>query len=166
VGMVFLYYVDVLTIIFFILKILNSKYYRYASYLAGETFHLHGGTIFTFFAIMVRSSLLFLAIFLMPSIVKKDKEKLFLINMAIIYNYINIIGLRYIIINRVRELFSFVPILISGSAFSVRGKYRKIIVCLIIILNIGLFEITIYNNNRERIGSSVYPYYSIFSKDR
>jgi hypothetical protein len=161
-----LYYIDVLAIAFSILKVFQLKYYRYAVYLSRETFHLRGGTIFTFFAIMARSSMLFLAIFLMPSIVKKNKESLFLINMAIIYNYINIIGLRYVIINRVRELFSFVPMLITYSAFRTGGKFRKILAYLIIIVNIGLFEITIYNNNRERIGSEIYPYYSIFSGNR
>jgi hypothetical protein len=165
-GMIIFYRFEILDLLFLILKITGSKYYRYSSYISGDSFHLQGGTVFTFLAMIVRSATVFIAVFFIPGTMRKNKKINFLFNMSIVYNYVNVLSLRYVIIARIREILMWVPVLASGYAVQPLKKYRKIIIYAVILLNIGLFEFTIQQNNRETIGASIYPYYSIFSKDR
>jgi hypothetical protein len=165
-GMIILYNIDILSILFFFLKIFNSKYLRYSAYIAGDTYHLQSGTILTFFAVIVRSLMVFLAVYFYSDISKKDKKTVFILNMSIIYSYLGMLSLHHRIIGRLRQAFEFVPFLVGGYAFQPLKKYKKIIMYVIILLNVGLFENTILRSNRETVGAGVYPYYSVFSKDK
>jgi hypothetical protein len=167
-GMVILYNINVLSLLFSILQVLNLKYARYAIYLdetSSKSFYLQGGMWGTTgLGMLIRSSMLFLAIYVSPKILKHDKRKLFMINLSIIYNFVNIVALKHILFNRVRDALMFVPMSISGYAFNAAGRYRKVLMVLIIFINIILFEYSIQRMNRNMVGMSVYPYYSIFSK--
>jgi hypothetical protein len=104
-----------------------------------------------------------LAVFMAPVITKKYPRKAFLVNLSIVYIWSFFLSAQFMILGRLRDIFVFVPILITGFAIESTGKYKKIVAIALVSLNLLLFERDIINLPNTGYARWMNPYYSIFS---
>lgn len=159
-GVVFLTLFNVLELS---LVLLSSFGFKYAVYLNKPEF-LEKMALGTGMGVLISLLPSFYALSKTKQINKQFGNKSFYITLSIIYILSYFLAVQFIIMGRVRDIFSFVPVLTSGYAFKSKGKYRKIIVVVICFLLILVFERNIYMQTRDTFSNSIYPYYSIFSK--
>lgn len=157
-GFVIILKVNVLVIALDILAKLGSRYARFAK----SQFFTSRSKLGTGLGVLVKLSFSILSIVLYSRIEKKNPEKRQILNFSLVYFFSYILAAQFIILGRVRDLFIFVPLLVSANAINVCGKYRKIVLLMLLSLNILLFEKDIGKQTRDTFSNSIYPYYSIF----
>lgn len=149
---------NMLQIILSALSIVGSKFARYAN----SSFYTSRMPLGSGLGVLSRLLFSLLAVFFYASIHKRHPEKRNVLNLSIIYIISYVLAAQYIILGRLRDIFIFVPLLISGYAIDAAGKYRKIALLALLSLNVFLFESDIRTQIRDTFSNSIYPYYSIF----
>ena len=157
VGLFLIIKVNVLEIVFNVLALASHDFARYAG-----TWYANKMVIGTGLGILISLGSVALSCFFYSRIVTLYPSKKNVLNLTIIYIWTYFLAAQYIIFGRLRDLFIFVPLLISGYAFEVARKYRIIIQIVLIILTILLFEYDISQQTRDTFSNEIYPYYSIF----
>jgi hypothetical protein len=105
----------------------------------------------------------FLVVFMAPNIIQKYPQKTFLVNLSIVYIWLFFLSAQFLVMGRARDIFAFVPILLTGFAIQMAGKYKKIVVILLVSLNLLLIERDIRDIPKSGYARWMNPYYSIFS---
>lgn len=152
--------VNTLEIILSILSLVGSKYARYAR----SSFYTSKMPIGSGLGVTARLLFPLLTIFFYYRIRQLYPRKKILLNLSFVYIISYVMAAQYVILGRLRDVFIFVPLLISGVAIEAAGKYRKIVLLSLLALNTLLFEIDIKGHTRDTFSNSIYPYYSIFYK--
>ena len=149
-----------LTIMLSILGRIGSKYARFAksSFYTGKTALGSGIGVFT------RLLFSLLAVFFYKKIRIKYPEKLIALNLSIFFIISYLLAAQFVILGRLRDAFIFVPLIISGFAIESCGKYKKVVLILLLSINLFLFEKDIQKKTRDTFSDKIYPYYSIFYK--
>jgi hypothetical protein len=104
-----------------------------------------------------------LAVCMAPQITKKYPQKAFAVNLSVIYIFSYILAAQFVILGRIRDVFIFVPVIVTGFAIQATGKYKQIVALFLICLSLFLFEYNIQKQTRRSFAMWIYPYYSIFS---
>lgn len=152
--------VNTIEIILSILSLVGSKYARYAR----SSFYTSKMPIGSGLGVTARLLFPLLTIFFYYRIRQLYPRKKILLNLSFVYIISYVMAAQYVILGRLRDVFIFVPLLISGVAIEAAGKYRKIVLLSLLTLNTLLFEIDIKRHTRDTFSNSIYPYYSIFYK--
>lgn len=160
IGIAFLISFNVLQLA---LSLLSSFGFKYAVYLNKPEF-LEKMALGSGLGVLVSLLPSFYFIFKTKQINKQYGNKSLYVTLSIVYILSYFVAVQFVIMGRVRDIFTFVPVLTGGYAFGAKGKYRKLIVIVICFLLILVFEKNIYMQTRDAFSNSIYPYYSIFSK--
>jgi hypothetical protein len=138
---------------------INLKYalYRTSKFAARRT------NIGTGLGVLIKILPSLLVVFFAPKIIKKYPQKAFLVNLSILYVWLFFLSAQFLVLGRARDIFVFVPVLITGFAFPAAGKYKKFVAIALISLNLLLLEKDIKNIPDSGYALWMNPYYSIFS---
>lgn len=147
-----------LNIMFSLLSKLGSRYSKYAnSKKFMSQLKINSGL-----GVLSRLFFPIFAIIFYKKLKNKYSSNIYLLNFSYILILTTILGIKVIILGRIRELFIFVPLLLAGLVLEEFGKYRKIAMLLILSINLLQFEMDIRKSNKYNFSNIIYPYYSIF----
>lgn len=147
-----------LEISFNLLSKIGSTYSRFQN----NPFLTKRTVIHTGLGILSRLTFSILAIIFYKKIRTKHPEKIYLLNLSLIFIISYVLAAQYNIFGRVRDVFIFVPILTSGFVFECFRRYKKMALLLLLFVNTFLFEMDIQKSNRLKFSNQIYPYFSIF----
>lgn len=156
-GIVLILKVNVLEIALEFLTLVGHDFARFAG-----TWYTDKMEIGTGLGIFLRLALVILACLVYKKIVHKYPQKKIVLNLTIIYIWTYFLAAQFIILGRLRDLFTFVPLLVCGYAVEMSGKYKQIVKVGYFVLLLVLFEYDIVRQTRDTFSNSIYPYYSIF----
>ncbi len=137
IGVFLLFKVDILEITFSIAEKLKSKYaaYRIAEY------GIRRRELSTGLGVLVKMLPSLFIVFMLPRITKKYPRKAFTANLSIMFVFLSVLSAQYVVMGRVRDVFIFVPMLVTGFAIQAAGKkYKKIVAIVLISSSMLLFE--------------------------
>lgn len=156
-GILLILKFNVLEIAFHLLAMVGHDFARY-----GGTWFADRMEIGTGLGIFLRLALVILACLMYRKIVRTYPQKKIVLNLTIIYIWTYFLAAQFIILGRLRDLFTFVPLLVCGYAVEMSGKYKQIVKVGYFVLLLVLFEYDIVRQTRDTFSNSIYPYYSIF----
>lgn len=149
---------DILKFLYHISDFFNLKYTKYFN----MDYFTNKRELGTGLGILANLSFSFLAIFMYKRVSILYPDKVFLLNLSFLYICIYLLSTQIFILSRVRDFFTFVPLILSGYVILSCGKYKKIVLAILLFINLATFEKNIAAQNRYRNSNEIYPYYSIF----
>lgn len=156
-GILLILKLNVLEIAFNLLAVVGHDFARYAGTWFGDRMEIGTGL-----GIFLRLALVILACLVYRKIIHVYPQKKIVLNLTIIYIWTYFLAAQFIILGRLRDLFTFVPLLVCGYAVEMSGKYKQIVKVGYFVLLLVLFEYDIVRQTRDTFSNSIYPYYSIF----
>lgn len=158
-GCMLIIKLNFLEIAFKLLSIMGSHYARFEGGKYAEKMELGTGV-----GVILKLGFTILACFFYGKILSKEPQKQVALNLTIVYVWTYLLAAQFVIMGRLRDLFIFIPLIISGYAVEYAGKYKKIIKVILVVVTLILFEYDIPKQTRDNFSNSTYPYYSIFYK--
>lgn len=152
----FVFFTDIVSIIFNSPLFLASRYADYASNEFSRETELGSGLGW-----MIRLSLPIVVLLSTPFIIKKNANFTYLIAANLLYACALILCTRIYIFGRFVFCFHFVTFLSIGMIYDCLGKYRKIIVLGLALLTLAYFYVSIFMDTSGAVG--VCPYKTIFN---